>query len=163
MEAAQIDTMFSVIFVITMLTMVAVFAVLIIFLIKYRYRPDRRSTFIHGHHRPEVIWTVTPAVILVAMGILSIRARGQLRLDKPGADAPTTDIEVLAQQFQWNFRYPGRDGRFGTADDVGTFDLNEATKSPLINTFHVPVNKVVRIHLMSRDVLHSFFLPDVHV
>lgn len=161
-EGEQVDVMFTVIFVVTMIAMVGVFAVLIVFLIKYRYRSGRRATFIHGHHQAEVIWTLTPAVILVVLGILSIRVWGQLRMDKPGPERRTTEIEVLAQQFNWNFRYPGRDGRFGTPDDVGSFEA-DSEKSPLTGVFRVPVGRTVRIHLMSRDVLHSFFLPNMRI
>src|SRR5690606_1772902 len=93
----------------------------------------------------------------------SIRTWGQLRMDRPGPEVETTDIEVLAQQFQWNFRYPGRDGKFGTRDDIGTFDMGDMERTPVINTFRVPVNKPVRIYLMSKDVLHSFFLPNVRM
>ncbi len=162
-ESRLVDTMFSVIFVVTSVTMVAVFVVMTLFLIKYRHREGRRATFIHGNHQAEMIWTVTPAVILVVMGILSIRAWGQLRMNKPGPEVEATDIEVLAQQFQWNFRYPGKDGKFGTRDDIGTFDMSDQEKSPIIGTFYVPVDKPVRVHLMSKDVLHSFFLPNVRM
>jgi cytochrome c oxidase subunit 2 len=44
--------------------------------------------------------------------------------------------------------YPGPDGRFGTADDK-TF----------LDEIHVPINKVVRIQLRGREVIHSFFVP----
>src|ERR671922_310118 len=48
--------------------------------------------------------------------------------------------------------YPGPDGKLNTEDDV-KFD----------NDLHVPVNKVVRVHLTSKDVIHSFFLPSLRL
>jgi cytochrome c oxidase subunit 2 len=44
--------------------------------------------------------------------------------------------------------YPGPDGKFGTQDDL-----------ELENMLHVPVDKVVRVILTSKDVIHSFFVP----
>jgi cytochrome c oxidase subunit 2 len=63
---------------------------------------------------------------------------------------PETDIVVRAagKQFNWEFTYPGPDGRFGTEDDL-----------QLDNDLHVPVGKPVRVILTSKDVIHSFFLP----
>jgi cytochrome c oxidase subunit 2 len=59
---------------------------------------------------------------------------------------------VTAKQFNWEMLYPGPDGQFGTADDL-----------LLDNELHVPVNKVVRVTLKSKDVIHSFFLPHVRL
>ena len=55
---------------------------------------------------------------------------------------------VTAKQFNWEIAYPGADGKFGTADD-----------KTLLDEMHVPVNKVVHVHLKSQDVIHSFFVP----
>lgn len=58
-------------------------------------------------------------------------------------------VEVMAQQWAWNFRYPGPDGKFNTADDIVEF-----------NEMHIPVGKPVLIRLQSKDVIHSFYLPN---
>jgi cytochrome c oxidase subunit 2 len=57
-------------------------------------------------------------------------------------------LQVTAKQFNWQVTYPGPDGKFGTADD-----------KTLLDEMHVPVNKVVHVHLRSQDVIHSFFVP----
>ena len=59
---------------------------------------------------------------------------------------------MTAKQFNWEITYPGPDGKFGTADD-----------KTLDNEMHVPVNKVVRVHLRSQDVIHSFFVPQFRI
>jgi len=58
-------------------------------------------------------------------------------------------ITVEAKQFNWEIAYPGPDGKLDTPDDVH-----------MDNDFHVPVNKVVRVQLKSKDVIHSFFVPN---
>src|SRR4029450_10878384 len=55
---------------------------------------------------------------------------------------------VTAKQFNWDITYPGPDGQFGTADD-----------KTLENDLNVPVDQVIELHLRSRDVIHSFFIP----
>ena len=58
-------------------------------------------------------------------------------------------MEVTAQQWAWTFRYPGADGRFNTADDFVT-----------LNELRVPVDRAVYLQLTSKDVVHSFYLPN---
>jgi len=64
--------------------------------------------------------------------------------------APPGDVEVqvTGKQFNWEILYPGPDGKFETSDDL----MAE-------NELHVPVGKVVRVRLRSKDVIHSFYLP----
>ena len=90
----------------------------------------------------------------------------------PPADAVT--IEVTAQQFMWNVRYPGRDGKFGRTDarrvDDTTNPLGLDRTDPdgkddivTLNEITVPFGRAVRIRLHSKDVIHSFFLPHFRV
>jgi cytochrome c oxidase subunit 2 len=84
------------------------------------------------------------------------------------------EIRVIAQQFQWNIHYPGEDGIFGQtyADSVDDGSQNFIGLSRLghgaddivtMNQLHVPKNKQVKIRLSSRDVIHSFALPEMRV
>lgn len=61
-------------------------------------------------------------------------------------------VQVMAQQWMWSFRYAGPDDEFGTADDIVS-----------INDLRVPVNTKVLFHLTSKDVIHSFFVPNVRL
>lgn len=91
---------------------------------------------------------------------------------RPPADAIT--VEVLAQQFLWNVRYPGPDGQFGRTssdriDDVNNpmgLDRSDPVGRDDIttqNSITVPLGRAVRLRLRSRDVIHSFFLPHFRV
>jgi cytochrome c oxidase subunit 2 len=57
-------------------------------------------------------------------------------------------VEVLAQQWAWNFRLAGNDRAFGTPDDVVS-----------LNVLRVPEGRPVVLNLRSKDVLHAFFVP----
>lgn len=75
-------------------------------------------------------------------------------------------IQIMAQQFAWNARYPGKDGKFGrqsmdqiAADNIfGVVKEDEAGKDDLqvLNEIHVPVNRPVICYVSSKDVIHSF-------
>ena len=90
----------------------------------------------------------------------------------PPADAVL--IEVTAQQFMWNVRYPGPDGVFGPTaprlidDTVNPLGLDRRAAAShddivTLNEITVPINRAVRIRLRSKDVIHSFFLPHFRV
>ena len=64
----------------------------------------------------------------------------------------TSKLGVMAKQFNWEVTYPGPDRKLGTDDDK-KFD----------NDLHVPVNKVVRVYLTAKDVIHSFYLPNLRL
>ena len=82
----------------------------------------------------------------------------------------STMVHVIAQQFAWNFHYPGPDGVFGRRDPhlvndatnpigLDRDDPASADDITTINNLHLPVNKPVIFHLSSKDVIHGFSLP----
>lgn len=90
----------------------------------------------------------------------------------PPADA--TVVEVTAQQFMWNVRYPGPDGVFGrtdpklvddTTNPLGMDRSDPAGKDDVVtlNEITVPFGRAVHVLLHSKDVIHSFFLPNFRV
>jgi cytochrome c oxidase subunit 2 len=147
--AGDVDGMFHLIMWITGIIFVLVEALLIFFLWKYRHREGRVASYTHGNNRLEVIWTIIPALICVVLALLSNRIWERVKERMP---QNALEVQVLAEQFAWNIRYPGPDGRFGTADDIVT-----------LNQLHFPVGKPVIATLMSKDVIHSFFLPEFRV
>lgn len=83
-------------------------------------------------------------------------------------------VEVLAQQFVWNFRYPGPDGEFGRTDPslyddvtnpvgIDPSDPAGADDIVMINNLYLPSDEMVHLVMKSRDVIHSFFLPHFRV
>src|SRR3990172_5027234 len=141
----EIDSMYELIYWITAVTFVLVAVTMIAFLIKYRHREGRRATYSHGNTTLEIVWTIVPALILVALTAMSQPLWARIKYTTPQSDLT---IQVLAKQFNWEITYAGPDGKFGTEDDK-TFD----------NEMHVPVNKPVVVLLRSKDVIHSFFVP----
>ena len=181
-DGAVIDRLFYMILVVVAVVFVAVQLTLIVFLIKYRARPGGKATYIHGNNRLEILWTAVPALFLAALSFLSqqgwmqIKPSQGFRQGYQGAESGRQAdlvIEVIAEQFAWNIRYPGADGVFGprrpglvsNANPVG-IDRDHpdgADDISLTGQMHIPINKRVQVNLASKDVLHSFFLPHSRV
>jgi cytochrome c oxidase subunit 2 len=133
-----------------------VVAALIYFMIRYRHRPGHRAHYTHGNSRAALTLTLVLAAV-VFFGIdVHLAVRDHYAWEAVWGSPPDENealrVQVYAQQFAWNVRYPGIDDQFGTDDDVVT-----------INQFHVPVNKPVIMQLRSKDVIHSLFMPNLRV
>ena len=143
----EIDSLFYLIYYITAVTFVIVTVLMVVFLIKYRAQPGRRATYTHGNTALEIAWTIAPSILLVILAFVSRSVWAEIKEHVPPSDV---QLQVTAKQFNWEVVYPGPDGKFGTDDDV-TMD----------NDVHVPLGKTVRVLLKSRDVIHSFFVPNL--
>ncbi len=96
------------------------------------------------------------------------------RVSQQPSEQESTRVRVVAEQFAWNFHYPGADGVWGRTDPT----LVDAAANPLgldrqdpaakddihtLNNLYLPVNKPALLYLSSKDVIHSFFLPYMRV
>ena len=94
-------------------------------------------------------------------------------VDKFPPESEATLVQVVAQQFNWNYRYPGRDATFGRQDmrfvsETNIFGVDPADAAgkddvQLLNEMRVPVNKPVITYISSKDVIHSFKIPAMRV
>jgi heme/copper-type cytochrome/quinol oxidase subunit 2 len=109
----ETDALFSWFFWITFTVLVAVQILLVVFLLRYRRRPGRAATFVHGNARLEMLWTAIPAVILAVLAIASKRVWDDYRNSPDLQNPDRTTILVIARQFAWTAVYPGPDGKFG--------------------------------------------------
>jgi cytochrome c oxidase subunit 2 len=138
---------------------------------KYRDRPGgERATYSHGNNRLEVLWTVVTAVIFISLAIMGQRVWASLNLHS--APVGSFQVEVVAQQFSWNFHYAGKDTVFGRTDPtlIDDSSLNyvgldsadpNAKDDAVVPTLIVPVNRPVELILRSKDVTHSFWVPQL--
>ena len=149
--AAPIDRLFWVILWITGFFFFLVQGALLLFVLVYRARPGKKASYVHGNTAVEVIWTLIPALILAGLTISSQRLWVQIRWPSHVPKDPL-QVQIQAEQFAWNVRYPGPDGRFDTPDDITT-----------INQLHLPVDQPVLVRLNSKDVIHSFFVAEFRV
>lgn len=88
-------------------------------------------------------------------------------------DKDPVKVRVMAEQFQWNFHYPGPDGEFGptaaalvnaATNPVGVDRGHEHGADDIVTgELHIPVNRPVIVEIGSKDVIHSFFVPVLRV
>ncbi len=149
--APHIDRLFWVILGITSFFFFLVQAGLLVFVLKYRARPGRKAAYLHGNTLVEIVWTLIPALILLGLTIASQQVWAEIRTPRQIPKTPF-QVEILAEQFAWNIRYPGPDGQFQTSDDIAT-----------INQLHLPLHQPALVKLRSKDVIHSFFLPEFRI
>jgi len=139
---------------------------------KYRDTGSRsdRATYSHGSNRLEVLWTVITAVVFISLGVMGQSVWASLRLHD--APAGAYSVEVVAQQFQWNFHYAGKDGKSGRTDPqliddsalnfVGLDSSDPAAADDSVTTsLVIPVNRPVELRLRSKDVIHNFWVPQL--
>lgn len=98
---------------------------------------------IHGNTRLEIAWTVAPAIIVVALFVLAVRAQQNMDAAAYSAEPGVPiSVEVIGHQWWWEFRYP---------------DLGVATAGQMV----IPVERAIHLKITSADVIHSFWVPEL--
>ena len=124
------------IFIFSIVASLSIYAV-----VKFRARPDDDTDGppIHGHTGLEIFWTAVPAALVTAIAIVS----GVVLTENGRAGRDPLRVEVVAQQFAWSFTYEN--------------DVAQGITSPLL---YVPLHRHVQLLITSKDVLHSFWVPE---
>lgn len=144
-----------------------------LFYFAWRYKKVKGSRGKHWAHNNtlEVVWSAIPAVVMTYLVIKGLLAWNSVMADVKPEDT-YMEIEATGYQFAWHLRYPGADNLIGTRDFKKISAENplgqDFTDSKNFDDFHpdemwLPVGKQVRIRIIARDVLHSFFLPHFRV
>lgn len=169
LNGIQTDGILNIIFWLTLFVFFAVQSFYIYYLIKYRRRPGVKAHYSHGNNKLEIIWTTLPTLVFLGLAIYSNRIWSQIHRPAP---ANALNIEVTGYQFAWDIRYPGASGvlarsdvtqitsgnKFGI-DPTDPHAKEDFTSSEIV----VPVGKPVHVFLRSRDVIHSFYIPEFRI
>jgi cytochrome c oxidase subunit II len=169
--AAGIDHYFTVTFILMGIVFVAAQGILGFFTWRYRDRDSSSAAhYSHGNNRLEIAWTVLTFILFVGLNLMSSSIWASERF-RP-AQAGAVQVEVTGMQFQWYFRYPGPDGKFGATKPelidpsaggegaVGLDATDPASKDDLVTgTMYLPVGRETEVILRAHDVIHSIFIP----
>jgi cytochrome c oxidase subunit 2 len=138
-EAGRIHFVFWFVTGICIFIFAIVAAVLVYSVLRFRRLPDDDTDGppIHGHTGLEIAWTAIPFLLVTAIAVVS--AIVLAKDDATGANP--LRVEVTAQQFFWSYSYPGYGNK----------------KSDVLR---LPVNRSVLLRMTSKDVLHSFWVPE---
>jgi len=170
-HGSRIDGLFMAVLVVSGIAFVLVQGALGFFVARYGENGRERAAYWHDNPKAEAILLIITAVILTVLVFMGQRVWASIYF----SDAPTdaTMVEITGEQFLWNFHYAGPDGQFGRTDsklitstnNIGLDRDDPAAKDDIVSigNMHAPVNKPVRVRLRSKDVIHSFFLPNFRV
>ncbi len=173
--AGRVDGLFYIILAVTAVAFVLTEAVLVYNLYRAAAQPSaNKAPYVHGNHKLELIWTLVPGVLLLLLAILQINVWAEIKYPasmQPGKD--TLQVEITARQWEWRMRYPGpsrlqawekgTDTSYEHFRTVGFEDRGQADDVHQVNQLHVVQGEKVLVWLKTRDVIHSFFLPNVRV
>jgi cytochrome c oxidase subunit 2 len=129
-----VDLTFIIILGISVFFLVGITTVMIYFVIRYSRKRNPKATQIEGNNKLEIIWTVIPTILVLIMfyyGWLGFRPMRQV----PDNAIP---LKAYGMMWSWQFEYP-----------------NGKKSAELV----VPLNQPVKLDLISRDVLHSLYIP----
>jgi len=171
-----IDQQFQLTFLLTGLIFITAQFALGYAVLRFGRKRSEPASTTEGNDRWEILWTSAAAVIFVGLALLGYSVWAEVRFDRAAGDAPPPDltVEVVAQQFVWNFRYAGADGRFGPTqaelidDSIGNAvgvdrDHADGADDLITARLAVPVNQEIELLLKAKDVLHNFFVPELRV
>lgn len=138
------------------------------FSFKYQYSDKKKAYFYPHNTNWEILWTTVPAIALcVLVGF------GLYYWYKITGDAPPNamQVEITGKQFNWIYRYPGKDNVFGKkyfknireieGNELGLIWEDKAAQDDIVTTtaMYLVVNEPVKINIFSRDVIHDVGLP----
>ena len=162
-----IDTTIIITFWITGVVFIVVMAFMVYCLFRFRYKEGNRSEYQPESKKLEV-WLSA----LTAVGVVGMLAPGLIVWnDFVSVPKDAAVIEVVGQQWQWSFRYPGKDGKLGTTNirvinDDNPFGINPNDPSGRDDVLvdgdelHIPLGQPIKVLLRSLDVLHDFYVPE---
>jgi len=174
------DGLFYIILAITGFFFLLTEGIMVYALWKYTAQPGQKSAYTHGSHKLELAWTIVPAVILLIIAIAQVRAWEDIKYISR-MPKPDQVFEVAARQFEWGFRYPTSKQNADMLKEWGQNEKGEpepgresslaaewqrtphADDVHLANEVHTWKGAKVRFYLKSRDVIHSFFLPNMRI
>jgi cytochrome c oxidase subunit II len=171
-NAEETDSLYKITLYIALVIFFAVEIALAYALVKFRKRKGAVAAQIHGNTRLEVSWTVAAAVILVGLAVLTFAKLSSIQ--NPPSSGPggaelgeqqnllyasterklppngkTLEITVIGRQYIWQFVYPGAN----EPDGLGApYSYEELV---------VPTNTTVSLNIVSEDVVHSWWVPEL--
>ncbi len=144
--ARIIDNLMNPVFLVAGIIFVLVEVGILVMLVKFRKRSDDQAdpAQVHGLNTLEWGWTIAPAILLAILAIFNVQAIWDLQK----IDADHITVEVIGQQWWWEYRYD--------TNNDGTPDIITA------NQLVIQAKQQVELRIRSNDVIHSFWIPQLN-
>ncbi len=160
----RIDSMLYITIAVTGVVFLITQILLFWFSYKYQAREERKAYFFPHDNRLEIIWTVIPAIVLTVLVGFGLYYWFQITGEAP---RNSMVVEVTGKQFNWEFRYPGKDGVLGKkyfkkVDEAKGNPLGQIWEDPAnhddiytTGEMHAVVNKPLKLQIYAKDVIHD--------
>jgi cytochrome c oxidase subunit 2 len=139
-QAQAVLDVFTIVLSIAAVVLAVVLTLVLTNIIRFRQskrKGEARQNF--GNPKLETIWTVIPAVLLTVVFIITVRAMRNIQ--PPPMNHPPNMI-VTANQWWWKAQYPG-------------------TRAVVANELHMPQDQLWLLRILSADVNHDFWVPNL--
>jgi cytochrome c oxidase subunit 2 len=133
-----VDTAFMVIFGISLFFLIGITAVMIYFVFRYHKSRHPKATQIAGSNALEITWTIIPLILVMVMFYYGYKGYAVMREVPDDA----MQVKVIAYMWDWDFQY----------------ENGKVSKD-----LYVPINKAVKLNMVSLDVIHSFYISAFRV
>lgn len=140
-HASAVDGLFNFIMYLCIFFFVLIIGAMVYFIVKYRRKGDgpERTSPIKGNHTLEIVWSVIPGILLVLIFVWGFKDWLAIAV----VPANAMEVRVTGQKWNWTFTY-----------------AKEGIVSP---DLVVPAGQPVKLVMTSKDVLHSFYIPDFRI
>jgi cytochrome c oxidase subunit 2 len=138
--APEVDSLFNFILTVSIILFLVVVTGMVYFVWRYRRRGKEELTTGAAHNlKLELVWSIIPTILVIIVFFWGFRVFMKMHI----APKDAYEVKVTGQKWFWSFDYPN-----GAAT---------------VNDLVVPAGKPVRLTMSSKDVIHSFFVPDFRV
>ena len=172
-QAAAVDEIMALVHWLMLVLFVGWSAFFVVVLVRFRRGRHPKANY-QGVKARWSAWleggVLAAEVILLAFFSIPVWSA---RVDRLPAEAESTLVRVVAEQFAWNVHYPGPDRVFGRTDirlvnpdnPLGLDRRDPAAKDDVttINRMNLPIGSPVIVYLSTKDVVHSFGLPEMRI
>lgn len=175
-----LDSIMITTLIITFIAFVITQALLFVFSYMYYGKEGRVASYYHDNNKLELAWTLVPATVMAVLVLFGFRQWATItKVPEPGS---TLEVEVVAEQFQWNVHYAGKDNQLAGSDyrligsngglnSLGLKFDEAASHDDIIGgvdddgakVLYLPKGRPVNINIRSKDVLHGVFMPHFRV
>lgn len=150
----KIDDIFAMVYYIVGFWFLLVNGVLIYFIFTGRRSCREKASYITGKGTKVLAWVFVPVIIIfcfdIYIDLTQHKVWEEIKIHLP--ENPDQTIRITGKQFAWDFKYPGPDNKLDTSDDLETS-----------SELYIPVNKKIVFELQAKDVLHSFWVPNIRL
>lgn len=164
----SIDTTLFITLIISGIFFIAITVFMAVAIMRYRHKEGARA-----HYQPESKKLEFWLIVVTSVGIAAMLAPGLVVYNEfIRVPKEAYELEVVAQQWQWTYRFPGQDGKLGRSDikfvdainPLGIDPKDPAGQDDILiknNEIRLPLNRPVKVLLRSKDVLHDFYIPQI--